>query len=680
MAFENSRWVAPEDQFAIRVTTNHQELRGWLKNSVVVQPGTRAYVVQEGEYLGEIPAGEYTLKSFEEKLAFWRKGQTDIILTRSDDVTTRVTCNVPNADGLFTQVSVHVAIQVDDVSQFLDRILGPRNALSLEDLTGRIVPLVTDDVRAAVGSRTIEELQDPAISSAISEHVHSSLNLRLKRYGFSFVEVQTADVAQRGLDEHLQEVGTQKLESMRYEAATGKMERDLEGMKARIDVRRQLRDAVSSDKMDNIQTREEMSDFLLEINKGKILRKEELDQLVEGFEERKEDRQDLRNHLVSLLELSREQEVDELRDQTAHQMKVRALTSERELAELAGESANQEWRRELQQELEATEHRNQLRQRDADAKWAGIREQNRQRREDSWDKIVHEQRMETLRSDVEVAEAERKSRVAILEKELAVRLEAQQLEMEKRRKEWEMEVADRESTSQMDRLQKVQEMNLQMQERQQKMQVDMEELKSDKSHRREMERVQAMGQLGTEALIATANSDNASMLADLKKHESTEQSKRHEAEISNQTELNDERLQMYEKMNEAERSKADAIAQAYKEAMQSQQSTVQQAISGIAQASTSQTPAMPAPPPVPPMPTAETWHVSLGGQQSPPLQLAQVHQYIASGQVDAATMVWKTGLPQWLPASQVPELASYLASGPSAPPPLAGGPPGPPPS
>jgi tetratricopeptide (TPR) repeat protein len=72
-----------------------------------------------------------------------------------------------------------------------------------------------------------------------------------------------------------------------------------------------------------------------------------------------------------------------------------------------------------------------------------------------------------------------------------------------------------------------------------------------------------------------------------------------------------------------------------------------------------------------PVSVAETWHVSLNGQQSPALQLAQVQQYIQGGQVNASTMVWKTGMANWTAAGQTPELAPLLASPPG--PSVAGG-------
>jgi arsenate reductase-like glutaredoxin family protein len=275
----------------------------------------------------------------------------------------------------------------------------------------------------------------------------------------------------------------------------------------------------------------------------------------------------------------------------------------------------------------------------------------------------------------------------LIESELNSRLEAEKLEVKKRQQEWELDVQDRKSTSQLDKLQQVQEMNTQFTERQQRMQMEMENLKADSTSKRELDRINAMSNLSTEALVATAGTENAALLADLKKHEATQDAAKAQATANPAAELNEERLRMYEKMNETERAKADAVAEAYKLAMQSQQGNVQQMIGGLSQAATPAAP-VPAgfPPPMtpaaapPPMPAAETWLVSLNGQQSPALQLAQVQQYIQSRQVMATTMVWKTGMPAWAQAGQVPELAAMFNAAPSAPPPMPGVPPGPPPA
>ncbi|BCU77689.1 GYF domain-containing protein [Luteolibacter sp. LG18] len=51
------------------------------------------------------------------------------------------------------------------------------------------------------------------------------------------------------------------------------------------------------------------------------------------------------------------------------------------------------------------------------------------------------------------------------------------------------------------------------------------------------------------------------------------------------------------------------------------------------------------------------WHYGENGQQHGPVDDDGIRQAIASGQVHAQTMVWREGMPNWLPLAQVPELA-----------------------
>lgn len=73
----------------------------------------------------------------------------------------------------------------------------------------------------------------------------------------------------------------------------------------------------------------------------------------------------------------------------------------------------------------------------------------------------------------------------------------------------------------------------------------------------------------------------------------------------------------------------------------------------------------------PPLPAAAAWHVAVAGQTSGPFSPQDVAARIAAGQIDGSTMVWTSGMPSWLPASQVPQLASLLAAATPPPPPPA---------
>ncbi|MBI1375503.1 MAG: DUF4339 domain-containing protein [Phycisphaera sp.] len=89
-----------------------------------------------------------------------------------------------------------------------------------------------------------------------------------------------------------------------------------------------------------------------------------------------------------------------------------------------------------------------------------------------------------------------------------------------------------------------------------------------------------------------------------------------------------------------------------------------------------------APPPMPgamppPPPAAAQYFVAINGQQVGPFSMDVLRQQIQSGNVRPDYHVWKQGMASWLPAGQVPEIASLFSATPP-PPPGPGTPPPPP--
>ncbi|MEV4524027.1 SPFH domain-containing protein [Micromonospora tulbaghiae] len=78
-------------------------------------------------------------------------------------------------------------------------------------------------------------------------------------------------------------------------------------------------------------------------------------------------------------------------------------------------------------------------------------------------------------------------------------------------------------------------------------------------------------------------------------------------------------------------------------------------------------PAQPAAAEPPPLPGQAQWYVGVGGQRQGPYDLGGLAEQASAGALAADTLVWRTGMAQWQPAGQVPELAPVLAS---VPPPL----------
>ncbi|GLY64443.1 antifreeze protein, type I [Amycolatopsis taiwanensis] len=96
----------------------------------------------------------------------------------------------------------------------------------------------------------------------------------------------------------------------------------------------------------------------------------------------------------------------------------------------------------------------------------------------------------------------------------------------------------------------------------------------------------------------------------------------------------------------------------------------QQMAAGLAQPAPAAQPPAPAPQPTsapPPLPTTDQWYLGANGQQLGPFDHGALAAHVADGTLTPATLVWKTGMAGWVPAAQVPELATLLGS---TPPPL----------
>ena len=672
----NKRWSAPAEVFARSLSLEDDEIpRGWLNNSIVIEPGTRACAMVDGRFLGEIPAGEFTFHSFRDKLQFWRKGQATVLLTRSDVVRLPVDCDgFVTADEMPIDMRIDIGVQIDDPVLFMKNLMGPRTEYPVHELAKRLTPAVKQEAWVATARLNAADLRGPAMATHVAQQVISAIAPGFRRYGLKVINIEGLRMQPAGMESHWQKVKENAVALAGERLDNQRMGEDVGILSERVGLREKLRDVAVSDEFDKAKTTEEFKQLLSGVDKQRLIRKEEMDQLVEGFEQRKDDREALRSHIVEVLDINREQELDQLRAQVSHSLELAAKKNELELAEATNSVENLEWRNEVAREIEAAEKRREEQRKDLDAKWERIRETQRQKNDRSWETLRHRQKEEELRSDLAIREAERKRRVELLEAEAAAQIEAQKIIAERQRREFELEIGSRESDAQFDRLKRVQDMNFDGHARQVQLDAELKRQAEDRANSHELDRLKTMGTLSAEALIAGSNADNARALADLKMQEAKSQADAQAATGADQQALNEERLRLYEKLSEAEKSKADAIADVFQQALRGQQTAVEQMISGLASAHSPPKPAAvasPAPPPIVQAAAAQ-WHIAAGGSQSGPHTVDQLQVMVQQGQLTAEALVWKAGMPGWVGIGECPELMPpAVASPPPPPPPVA---------
>ena len=71
--------------------------------------------------------------------------------------------------------------------------------------------------------------------------------------------------------------------------------------------------------------------------------------------------------------------------------------------------------------------------------------------------------------------------------------------------------------------------------------------------------------------------------------------------------------------------------------------------------------------PPPPIPQTTSYFIAVNGQQQGPYDANALMSYIAQGQIQRNTLVWKNGMPNWAPISTLPEFANAFGA---VPPPL----------
>ena len=659
---QDHRWQVEEHEFAVCKRIDDVK-RFWASRQLVVDPGIRALFIEDGQSVGEVGPGSYTLEGLSKMLRFWKRKQSAAILTRQEDTILKIKCrSIPTIDGLGVFAAVQVAVQMDDVALFARNLMGARDTFTIDQLKKALNSLIAQVLWESVGRLSITDLTSPETREQLDAAMEQALAISMRRYGVRFVAVQLVHLYHPEYDEQRKEKGqiwlqTQNLENIEQQQEVASQERllelkqhekdheldvleahldvdreesDLQVSKRRIGIRTEMLTALRSKHGDTIDHKDQMASLLQEYNKDKLVRQEEMDELTSLYEQNQEDRDSARQLVINKLNAERDFELAELREALDHQVKLKRIDQEIELAGQTDVKDNLAWQQECERARQESEEHHQQRLVAITQDREQQREQAISYREEEWEALVHQKRLEQIKVDVELAEIDRKKRVHLL----AAELQDAELESKKRHSEVEAEISKREDLDQLERLQMVQDMNAQTAEREQRMKIELENLQADSASERELNRINALKDLSSEALIATANSDNAALLADLKKTEAA---------------------------TAGQADKSEAVADVLREAMQSQKEIMQTALG-------QQVPVANAP--APPAPAVNQWSISVNGQVQGPYTDAQMQDYVASGQVTPQTNVWKQSMgQQWLPAAQVPELSHVFASTPPPPPP-----------
>jgi hypothetical protein len=564
------RWLRGETDFAVRIEAD--DLSHLLRRQLKIEPGTQALFVEGGAVQATIAPGSYTLDTLPQRVREWASGrvkeQVSILLV--DTVPTDLQFNLGGIftnDPLRIGFTIRMQTEVEQTAKFLINLLRGRERYSIDDLRQYLYPEVVQIAEYWVRQHSAQELAENfPLRAQFEVALEEALKTTFAQTGLRFLQIRAMEFNLEHLDringtiskarlmdeelaadmllaeaelntalETAEHAGKSELEldaiHKKYQIKTEESElqfkrdfeklareqdlielaketREVEMEERRVALYARMRQAVMSDKIDEVETTAEFEAFLDDVDREKLLREKDKADLLRVWKEEGEDHEFERAYLLAKLEVERQYELRVIELKLRTDLDEQALEAELRLERM---------RATQQQEIEFAKQEFELKRKRAEDEYADSR-----KREEA--QLQQEQNEADIRQD----EMRRKSQVALggeehdeeirqLRAEMELGLDGlrgmKQVRLEEARGRWELE--EQKLKFKWDQRYQEMEWELQKQERENELELQRERIKNDY----ELNRLDKLGQLGAEALISISSVEQGKVIADLKQSE-----------------------------------------------------------------------------------------------------------------------------------------------------------------
>jgi colicin import membrane protein len=578
---QRHRWARRDDDFAVRIDA--EDLPGTLKRGLVIEPGTNAILIEHGTNRGMVPPGNYVLENAGQKLWDWlTNGIPERATALLVDVTpTELLFNLGGrftSDPLPIGVTVRLQVDVAEPGKFLINLLKGRERLSKEDIRQYLYPEVVQVVDRWLRQHTLQDLaEDAGQHEKLELTLEEALKTTFGQTGLRFLQIRAVELnlepydkvkgirgkyalwtmettaeleGRKGalalsaeanrVEEDEQERRDREIADRKERLAKEEVERkaryaslqhevDLQALaeetckvqmqEDRVQLYQRMRQAVSSDKMNEVRSEADFDRFMSEIDYEKLLREKERQDLQRVWKEEGEDHDRARAHLLAKLDIEGQFEERGLRARLQHSEDVQTIDNEIEIARKRADYDFETRRKNVDIEIELERKRREI-----ELEREKIEEERQQRKRDL-DRLTQQQKLEDeRRARQQDREEDRADAVMGLEllakmkenrqKDEESRLALQRLDEEERLRIHRVDELERSKLQQSLALER-----MEAEERLRQAVRDHEFKVQQNEQAYQLERMRLAANMGPEALISLSGPEQARILADLKKTE-----------------------------------------------------------------------------------------------------------------------------------------------------------------
>ena len=346
-------WNRTPEIFAKKIVLSHKSKI--LTTGLIVEPGTKAIILSNGEIKNDIQAGKYSLdkngilywikklfynpitgKELPEILAllvdtedtflhFGKNHRDDIVKSKPNgNYQKEVEIVGTTLDGVSLNLVGDLSIIVSNPMNFITRVMKGASEFEKRDVKDFIKPILTDCTKTFVQQIDYSKLSaDQSTKDKFRSHITQELQTRLSRYGLSLIGLENFSL----LNEAMEKVVTLKggnriIESLNEEILTSKKidnaftrnldEIDTEDLEKRQSVYERFLNASNLRLFTELDSKEEYDKFKNEIDKDNLIRQSEWDSLVREIQAKADQEDSAIEHARNLINMKREFELGQL--------------------------------------------------------------------------------------------------------------------------------------------------------------------------------------------------------------------------------------------------------------------------------------------------------------------------------------------------------------------------------
>lgn len=298
------RWQRGLDDFATRIDV--EDLHGTFKKGVIVEQGTKALLFINGALAETLQPGMYDLGGISSKIKnydLYRTGSAILVDSGDVDLAMNMT-DIFTKDPLNIDVTCKVIAQIENPTFFFNNVMKGRRSYLISELRGSLHAELHNALNEAIGQKSANELNwDLSLKRQFEVSIENHLRTTFQRNGLNFIQLRTVDYCFKRfnkvkgiLEETFLLVSEDEAELQKRKRifdvydqtqlqAIIEETKEVEYRAKRQKVWADMRALVNSDKMNEIKSADDLEAYLHEINKGKYLREDEVQDLLNIFKQ-----------------------------------------------------------------------------------------------------------------------------------------------------------------------------------------------------------------------------------------------------------------------------------------------------------------------------------------------------------------------------------------------------------